>query len=114
MGAKENVAAFEQLREAQQARDWDAYQTFLTKELTALANVAHVKTALTIRSSKSEPGVPVDMPAEQDAAIAIQKTDAAPAARIAPSIRGARSPPAIRPRAWSFRQGARNEVLGHA
>src|SRR3546814_18542531 len=50
------------------ARDWDAYQTFLTRELTALANVAHVKTALTIRSSKSEPAVPVDTPAEQNAA----------------------------------------------
>jgi DNA-binding Lrp family transcriptional regulator len=50
------------------ARDWDAYQTFLTRELTALQNVAHVKTALTIRCSKSEPGVPVDMPAEEDAA----------------------------------------------
>ncbi|MFC3676368.1 Lrp/AsnC family transcriptional regulator [Ferrovibrio xuzhouensis] len=50
------------------ARDWDAYQTFLTRELTALANVAHVKTALTIRCSKNEPGVPVDMPAEAEAA----------------------------------------------
>ncbi len=47
------------------ARDWDAYQTFLTRELTALTNVAHVKTALTIRCSKAEPGVPVDMPADE-------------------------------------------------
>lgn len=46
------------------ARDWDAYQTFLTRELTALTNVAHVKTALTIRCSKNEPGVPVDIPPE--------------------------------------------------
>ena len=33
------------------ARDWDAYQTFLTKELTAAANVGLVKTSLTIRNS---------------------------------------------------------------
>jgi len=48
------------------AKDWDAYQTFLTRELTALTNVAHVKTALTIRCSKNEPGVPVDLAAEED------------------------------------------------
>ena len=41
------------------ARDWDAY--FLTKELTALQNVAHVKTSPTIRCSKSKPGVPVNI-----------------------------------------------------
>jgi DNA-binding Lrp family transcriptional regulator len=41
------------------AKDWDAYQTFLTRELTAAPNVAHVKTSLTIRVSKFEPGVPL-------------------------------------------------------
>ena len=41
------------------AEDWDAYQRFLTSELTAAANVAHVKSSLAIRSSKSEPGVPL-------------------------------------------------------
>jgi DNA-binding Lrp family transcriptional regulator len=41
------------------AKDWDAYQTFLTRELTAAPNVAHVKTSLTIRISKFEPGVPM-------------------------------------------------------
>ncbi len=46
------------------ARDWDAYQTFLTKELTAAPNVAHVKTSLVIRSSKRLPGVPVPAPGE--------------------------------------------------
>ena len=46
------------------ARDWDAYQTFLTKELTAAANVGHVKTSLTIRNSKSVPGVPIDLAAK--------------------------------------------------
>ena len=46
------------------ARDWDAYQTFLTKELTSAANVGHVKTSLTIRNSKSVPGVPIDLAAK--------------------------------------------------
>jgi DNA-binding Lrp family transcriptional regulator len=42
------------------AKDWDAYQHFLTGELTAAPNVAHVKTSLVIRSSKVVPGVPLD------------------------------------------------------
>jgi len=42
------------------AEDWDAYQTFLTRELTAAPNVAHVRTSLAIRVSKAEPGVPLD------------------------------------------------------
>lgn len=42
------------------ARDWDAYQHFLTGELTAAPNVAHVKTSLVIRASKVLPGVPLD------------------------------------------------------
>lgn len=41
------------------ARDWDAYQSFLTTRLTAAANVTQVKSALSIRSAKSEPGVPI-------------------------------------------------------
>ena len=41
------------------ARDWDAYQTWLTRELTAAPNVDHVKSALSIRTSKRSPGVPV-------------------------------------------------------
>lgn len=43
------------------ATDWDAYQTFLTTELTAAPNVAQVKSALAIRPSKSEPGVPIEI-----------------------------------------------------
>ncbi len=43
------------------ARDWDAYQAFLTRELTAAPNVSHVKTSLTIRPSKHQPGVPLEM-----------------------------------------------------
>jgi DNA-binding Lrp family transcriptional regulator len=41
------------------AEDWDAYQRFLTTQLTAAPNVSHVKSALSIRTSKSEPGVPI-------------------------------------------------------
>lgn len=44
------------------AEDWDAYQTFLTKELTAAPHVAHVRTSLAIRTSKAEPGVPLSEP----------------------------------------------------
>ncbi len=43
------------------AQDWDAYQQFLTHELTAAPNVEHVKTSLGIRVSKYLPGVPVDL-----------------------------------------------------
>lgn len=41
------------------AKDWDAYQSFLTKTLTAAPNVKAVKSALAIRNSKAEPGVPI-------------------------------------------------------
>ncbi|MEQ9813427.1 MAG: Lrp/AsnC family transcriptional regulator [Azospirillaceae bacterium] len=46
------------------AEDWDDYQQFLTTQLIAAPNVAHVKSALAIRTSKSQPGVPID--AESD------------------------------------------------
>ncbi len=42
------------------ARDWEEYQKFLTTHLTPARNVAHVKSALAIRRSKYEPGVPFD------------------------------------------------------
>jgi DNA-binding Lrp family transcriptional regulator len=41
------------------AGDWDAYQRFLTTRLTVAPNVSHVKSALSIRTSKSEPGIPI-------------------------------------------------------
>lgn len=44
------------------AKDWDTYQHFLTKELTAAPNVAHVKTSLVIRTSKQLPGIPLEAP----------------------------------------------------
>lgn len=43
------------------APDWDAYQTWLTSQLTAAPNVDHVKSALAIRASKQLPGVPFDL-----------------------------------------------------
>jgi DNA-binding Lrp family transcriptional regulator len=42
------------------AHDLQEFQRFLTTHLTPAPNVAHVKTSLTIRTSKSVPGVPVD------------------------------------------------------
>lgn len=43
------------------APDWDAYQKFLTTQLTAAPNVSHVKSSLAIRTSKHQPGVPIDI-----------------------------------------------------
>jgi DNA-binding Lrp family transcriptional regulator len=43
------------------AVDWDAYQKFLTTQLTTAPNVSQVKSALAIRSSKYEPGVPIEV-----------------------------------------------------
>jgi DNA-binding Lrp family transcriptional regulator len=43
------------------AKDWDDYQNFLTHELTSATNVTSVKSALTIRSSKDKPGVPIEI-----------------------------------------------------
>ncbi len=42
------------------AHDLQAFQRFLTSELTTAPNVASVKTSLTIRTSKHAPGIPVD------------------------------------------------------
>ena len=41
------------------AYDWDDFQRFLTSKLTPAPNVSHVKTALSIRSRKDLPGVPI-------------------------------------------------------
>ena len=41
------------------SRDLQSFQEFLTGKLTAAPNVASVKTSLTIRTSKNEPGVPL-------------------------------------------------------
>ena len=42
------------------AHDLQAFQQFLTSQLTTAPNVASVKTSLTIRTSKDIPGIPVD------------------------------------------------------
>jgi DNA-binding Lrp family transcriptional regulator len=41
------------------AQDLPSFQTFILKELTAVPNVASVKTTLAIRRAKLAPGVPV-------------------------------------------------------
>ena len=41
------------------APDWEQYQTFLTSKLTAAQNVSHVKSALSVRTTKQLPGVPI-------------------------------------------------------
>ena len=41
------------------AQDWETYQKFVTEKLTPAPNVANVKSALTLRASKHEPGGPV-------------------------------------------------------
>ncbi|MAU40282.1 MAG: ArsR family transcriptional regulator [Kordiimonas sp.] len=43
------------------AKDLSQFQHFLTTQLTPAPNVANVKTSLTIRTSKNEHGVPLDM-----------------------------------------------------
>jgi len=50
------------------AHDWDAYQKFLTTNLTPAPNVSHVKSALAIRTSKLQPGVPIEAEAPKTAA----------------------------------------------
>jgi DNA-binding Lrp family transcriptional regulator len=48
------------------AKDWDAFQRFLTTKLTPAPLVSNVKTALVIRTKKRLPGVPVDDAAEDE------------------------------------------------
>jgi DNA-binding Lrp family transcriptional regulator len=52
------------------AHDWDAYQKFLTTNLTPAPNVSHVKSALAIRSSKQLPGVPIEVEDPKPARVA--------------------------------------------
>ena len=42
------------------SRDLQSFQEFLTSRLTPAPNVASVKTSLTIRTAKHEPGVPLE------------------------------------------------------
>jgi DNA-binding Lrp family transcriptional regulator len=41
------------------ARDLQSFQELLTSQLTSAPNVSSVKTSLTIRTAKDEPGVPI-------------------------------------------------------
>ena len=71
-GFERHVAALPQVRECHMlngeidfilkivAHDLQSFQSFLTSHLTTAPNVASVKTSLTIRTSKDDPGVPVD------------------------------------------------------
>jgi DNA-binding Lrp family transcriptional regulator len=43
------------------SEDMDSYNRFLTSTLTAAPHVSHVKSMLSIRSSKYEVGVPIDV-----------------------------------------------------
>ena len=43
------------------AHDLPEFQAFITEKLTAAKNVASVKTALVIRQSKNEPGIPLEV-----------------------------------------------------
>jgi DNA-binding Lrp family transcriptional regulator len=42
------------------AKDWDAYQRFITEELTALKNVRSVKSSLIMKRNFKKPGVPIE------------------------------------------------------
>ncbi len=42
------------------AQDWEAFQKFLTTQLTAASNVHHVKSAPAMRRAKYEAGVPIE------------------------------------------------------
>ena len=43
------------------ARNLSEFRSFVTDKLTAAKNVASVKTALAIRQSKDEPGIPIEI-----------------------------------------------------
>ena len=69
---EQHIAALPQVRECHMlngeidfllkivARDLQSFQNFLTSKLTPAPNVASVKTSLTIRRSKYQPGVPLE------------------------------------------------------
>jgi DNA-binding Lrp family transcriptional regulator len=55
------------------AADWDSYQRFLSAKLTAAPNVSNVKSAMMLRLSKNDPGVPIpEPPAELGGALLSQ------------------------------------------
>lgn len=42
------------------AEDWEAFQKFVTNQLTCLPNIAHVKSAPAMQKAKHLPGIPID------------------------------------------------------
>lgn len=42
------------------AKDWDAYQEFLTEDLMSAPNVVSVKSFLSLRTGKNLPGIPIE------------------------------------------------------
>jgi DNA-binding Lrp family transcriptional regulator len=42
------------------AEDWEAFQKFVTSQLTAAPNVAHIKSMPAMRRTKFAPGVPIE------------------------------------------------------
>jgi DNA-binding Lrp family transcriptional regulator len=72
-GFEERVRSWPQVRECYMlqgevdfvlkcvAKDLSSFQSFVTETLTAAKNVAGVRTALVIRASKQEPGVPIEV-----------------------------------------------------
>ena len=50
------------------AHDLPEFQAFITEKLTAAKNVASVKTAVAIRQSKAEPGIPLEISPSRPAA----------------------------------------------
>lgn len=42
------------------AKDWDAYQDLLTHQLTTAPSVESVKSSLTMKCVKNEPGIPIE------------------------------------------------------
>ena len=42
------------------AEDWEAFQKFVTQQLTSAPNVAHVKSAPAMQRTKYAPGVPIE------------------------------------------------------
>ncbi|MDD3371754.1 MAG: Lrp/AsnC ligand binding domain-containing protein [Alphaproteobacteria bacterium] len=43
------------------AEDWEAFQKFVTTQVTSAPNVAHIKSMPAMRRMKYAPGVPFDL-----------------------------------------------------
>ena len=49
------------------AEDWEAFQKFITNQLTAAPNIAHIKSIPAMRRTKFAPGIPLEEKAEAKA-----------------------------------------------